>query len=535
MPDDLRLETRFTQYENDTNPDLPIGDSSAKVDKESAAFQQMNRKWELVTDLLGGTDAMQDRGEKWLPRETKEDPEDYAIRKSHSELYDAYKDTTEKIGAKPFKVPAKLRVGDQLPAQLQGISENVDRQGNDLTSFCKNLFTESVRYGMSHVFVESPQLIPRNLKEKKEKGIRPYFIRIHPQDLFGWQFTRNESGEFILTQIRWREAREEPDPVNPYQEVVMEYVRVWTPTAWEIWRRVRGSGDYRPWRSGKHNLGKIPLVTLYTGWESFMMASPPLYGLARLNLRHYRTFSEQCNILRFCRLPVYYASGVTEKEYKDGVEFGPNSIVMSQNKDFKFGVVEHQGNAIKAGERDVDLTERRMEVFGTTPYIQRSGVQSATGRHYTETGRETLMQSWIRAGEMVMTDAYKLAAEWESSDGNKLVIPEEFKVEWFNQFNLSYRATEEIRALNEAYLADPPRLDRQTWFEELKRRDVFDEALSFEEYDRRMKKAFKEARKAKQDDAAIVTSKLSHSGDPRGLAAKENPPSPTGAGLDLKG
>ena len=535
MSDDLGLDKRFTQRENDTNPDLPIAAAGANVDQESAAFQSMNKKWELATALLGGTEAMQDGGEKWLPKETKEDPEDYSVRLKHSELYGAFADTTEKIGARPFKVPVKLREGENLPAPLQGIEENADRQGNDLTAFCQLFFTEATRYGMSHLFVESPQYSPRNLKEKADLDIRPYFIRIHPQDLFGWQFSRDASGQFVLTQIRWKEVREEPDPANPYGEVVMEYVRIWTTMRWEIWRRVQGSGDYQPWKAGNHNFGGIPLLTLYTGWESFMMAHPPLHGLARLNLRHYRTNSEQCNILRFCRLPVYTASGVTDKEYKDGLEFGPNSIVMSMNPDFKFGVVEHQGFAIRSGGDDVTQTEKRMETFGATPFTQATGVQSATGRHYSETGRETLMQSWVRAGEAVSTGAYKLAARWESTEGSKIVVPEKFKVQWFNQFSLSYRATEEIAALNEAYLADPPKLDRQTWFEELRRRDVFDEALTFEDYDKRMKKALREYKKTNQADVASVATKLSHPGSPRGLEPKQPPASPTGAGLDLKG
>ncbi len=469
------------------------------VHVENPVYYHMARKWGLIDVLLGGTEAIQKGGTKWLPRETKEDSDDYNVRLQRSYLYEAYKDATQKLAARPFERPIQIEQEESLPDELRAIVHDADLTGNSLTQFSHLVFRDAVQYGMGHILVDYPMQGDQTLADRREFGIRPYFVRIHPKDLFGWKTEKDSTGRLVLTQIRFREFRVEDDPTNEYGETVYEYVKVITPDDWQLWRRkvpnasipryrqlsspTAGGSSYvmvdTPDGSGKNELGYIPLVTVYADRRGFMMSEPPLYGLARLNLRHYQSLSDQTNILRFARLPLYSASGVTPNEKEQGLEIAPNRIVMSTNSEFKLEVVEHSGKAIEAGERDIEQIEKRMQVLSLMPYIERSGKQTATARALDESRQNSAVHGWIRGCEDALEHAFLIAADWASSR-----LPVGFRIWLYSEFGITIRAAEDVRFLTDSYLAG--KLDKETWFGELRRRGVFHASLTYEEWERRM-------------------------------------------------
>lgn len=435
------------------------------VDILSRAYSEMSKHWELIDDLLGGTLAMRAAGRRWLPQETKEENKSYENRLKRSTLYGAYKDTIDDLVGRPFSKPVTIHAYDKLGDILQAISDNCDKQGTDITQFAKELFETLLNRGLAHILVDYPNVKtedgrPLTKADEKALNLRPYFVQIKPEQLIGWRYEIDETGEPKLSQIRWKTTRTEPDGL--YGEKTVEEIRVMTTTGWEV--HTKQGKKYALSDSGEHNYPDgIPLVTCYVNKDGFMTAKPPLEGLAWLNLDHWQGHSDQKNLLRFIRFPILFFKGLSKDEIEEEVIIGPGRKVSSTNPDADGKYLEHTGAAAEAGRQDLLDTEERMTVLGLEPLLSRPGNQTATGQSIDEAKSQSSIQAWIRSLELALYTAFEIAGKWL-----EIELPEDFKADIYNDFGVSIRATADIDALIKMRQAGE--LDRETFLREVKRR-----------------------------------------------------------------
>ncbi|MCK5018550.1 MAG: DUF4055 domain-containing protein [Candidatus Peribacteraceae bacterium] len=441
-----------------------------KVDITSAAYREMEDRWDLIHDLLGGTKAMREAGEKWLPKEPKEPMTSWELRRDRSVLYEAYSDTVKDISSKPFSKSATIQ--GELPEPLSQIAADVNRQGQSLTQFAGEVFEAAVNYGLTHILTDYPRLNKElNLAEERQSGVRPKFIHVKPTQIIGWRTEKGADGQVRLVQIRIKETQQEP--VGRFGEQTVDYIRVYTPDTWELWRKTADDEDYILFDEGIHTFGEIPLVTLYLNQTGFMIAEPTMEALAWMNLAHWQSDSDQRNILRFARVGVIFVSGLTEEEMDRDLVIGPNRYVTSVNPDARMGYVEHTGQAIGAGRQDLQDLEARMEVLGLQPYMRRPGNQTATGQAIDESRSSSSVQAWIRSEEQVIVAAYEMAAKWLN-----LKLPKDFTVDIFNDFGISIRDGQDVNSLLQIRLGG--QMSHETFLREVKRRGVLSETVDID-------------------------------------------------------
>ena len=442
-----------------------------KVDITSAAYDSMAAKWELIRDLLGGTVAMRNAGEKWLPREPKESENAFDVRLSRSILYEAYSDTVGNVVSRPFSKPVTIQ--GELPEPLNQIALDVNQQGQTLTQFASEIFNTAVNYGLTHILVDYPRLQRElNLAEERQSGVRPRFIHVRPTQLIGWRAVKGFDGKVVLSQIRIKETQTEP--VGQFGEEQVDYIRVYTPTTWELWRKTEDDDDYSLHESGEHTFGGVPLVTCYLNRTGFMTAGPTMESLAWMNLAHYQSMSDQRNILRYARVGMIFVSGLTEEETEKDMVIGPNRFFTSVNPDARMSYVEHSGAAIGAGRQDLQDLEARMEVLGLQPFMRRTGNQTATGQSIDDSRSNSSVQAWIRSLEQAIVTAYEYAAKWLN-----LKIPDDFTSDIFSDFGISVRNSQDIDSLLKIRLAG--QISHGTYLREIKRRGVLSESVSIED------------------------------------------------------
>ena len=443
-----------------------------KVDALSIDYERMAEKWELLHALLGGTDAMRAGKEQWLVREPRESPESYRNRLSRSFLYNAYRDTVEKLVSKPFSRP--VTVQGFLPERLEAMVSDMDLNGRDLTQFARDVFTSGVTYGCSHILVDFPQFSPTaTLADERASGVQPVFVHIKPTQVIGWRSETAENGKQVLTQVRIHEVKVEGN--GQYSDKEVDYIRVYTPQDWQLWRRdsENDEDEYTLVDEGVHSFGEIPMASYYISRSGVLTANPPLEDLAFMNLAHWQSMSDQRNILRFARVGLLFAAGFSEEEMEEGLTIGPNQLIRSTNADAKVSYVEHNGHAIQSGQEDLDKLEDRMKVLGLQPLMQRSGNQTATGRALDESRTHTAIQAWIRALENTLRQAFEIAAKWV-----KLELPEDFALDINNDFGLSERATDDIKSLIE--MRNTSQISGETFLREVKRRGLLSENVDIE-------------------------------------------------------
>ncbi|HBG77488.1 MAG TPA: hypothetical protein DDW84_01380 [Phycisphaerales bacterium] len=440
-----------------------------------SAYNAMLLRWALIDDLLGGTIVMRAAGEKWLPKEPKEEVLSYDNRLNRSILFEAYGDTIDDLVSRPFSKPVSIQ-GD-LPERLAPMVDNCDGQGTDITQYARELFETCLNRGKTHILVDYPKTTQADgkkltLADEKKAGVRPVFVHIKPDNLIGWRTVQGTDGKPKLDQIRWKESHVEPDGV--YGEKAVNTIRVYTATTWEV-HTADDKGVYTLTEQGTHTYPNgIPLFTCYVNKTGFMTANPPLEGLAWLNLAHWQGYSDQKNLLRFIRFPLLFFKGLTQDELDKNVIIGPGRKYSSSNPEADAKYVEHTGAAADSGRQDLKDIEERMVMAGLDPLMTRSGNQTATSQDIDESKSQSSVQSWVRAVELVLLNAFKAACLWTGDE-----LPEDFKVDIYNDFGISVRATRDIDALIKARQAGE--LSRGTFLREIKRRAVLSETVDIEQ------------------------------------------------------
>lgn len=442
------------------------------VDALSQAYIDMSAKWSLVHDLYGGTESMRAAGERWLPREPREQDSKYILRLNRSFLFPAFHDTIGQLVAKPFS--REITISGELPESIEKLPNDVDREGTDITQFGAKVFESALKYGLCHILVDYPRVGSMNLAEERQAGVRPMFVMVEAPELIGWRFKRTDNGSRKLTQIRIFERRTIDE--GSYGDTYKEYIRVYTESTWELWGNSTNEKGEKSWLKedeGTHSYPGIPLVTYYVNKTGYMQGNTPLEDLAWLNVAHWQSMSDQRNILRFARTGLLFAKGFRDDELSDLV-LGPNSYVKTSNDQAEIKWVEHTGTAIKSGEDDLSKLEERMEVLGMQPLIQRTSRSTATGKVIDQNKVDSTCQRWIRGLESSLYDCLSVGARWVGAE-----LPEDVEVDIFNDFGITLGRADDIKHLRE--MARENLITKELALREIKRRSLISETTDIEE------------------------------------------------------
>ncbi len=371
---------------NPSNPSSP-----------SPAVLRMSQPWEMIDALMGGTETMRAAGPRFLPKNTAEPSEAYQRRLAASFLFNGYRRAIETLSGKPFSQP--LQLGDDVPELLVEYAKDIDLQGRNLHAFAHDVFRTALSHGLSHILVDHPKVptLPdgksHTLADQRAAG-RPYFVHLHPDAMLGWRSERINGVE-TLTQLRFLETIEEPDPVNEWATKEIKQVRVIEPNAWRIYRK----GQDDKW-----------LATVYGQRTGFMTARPPLLDLAWLNVEHWQSASDQSNILHVARVPILFASGF---ESTDPITVGAGIAVTTDDPNANLRYVEHQGAAIEAGRQSLKDLEERMSLLGGLLLTQKPGMKTATEKAIETAEAESSLGLMALNLQDALDLALDYAAKWE--------------------------------------------------------------------------------------------------------------------------
>jgi len=473
-----------------------------KVNEPTAAYIDAAAKWAMSDTLMGGTRAMRDAGESYLPREQAEEATAYAARRDRSFLFGAYGDAVRSLGSRPFREVVGLT--EATESVLFEFSEDVTSRNDSISSFAKRVFVDGVNRGLSHILVDFP-VVPENesgeplsLDDEGELGIRPFWSHVPATRIIGWRSERFQ-GQEVLIQLRIVETVSEPH--GDWGEVFTDRVKVYhrrlpDPAAeddkgetwWELWTRPTATttgnqqgGEYKFKERGTVSINVIPLVTFYTNHIDFMLGSPPMADLAWKNLEHWQSSSDQRHILKFARMPLLFGAGFTKKELGDKVTIGPNQMIRSVKDNAKLGYVEHTGKAIASGRDDLEDIEDQMTLLGLKPLLRnKSGTMTATEKSIDTAAETSQLASWIRAMESALEGALGLTLMWlDRPDG-------EVGVNIDDSFAESATTKDELAELSRMRAMRD--ISRETYYEELKRRNLLSEEFDAEKEAERLAK-----------------------------------------------
>lgn len=361
--------------------------------------------------LMGGTGAMRDAGERYLPRFPAESPEGYRARLMASWLFNGYRKTVRDMTGRVFEKPLEV---EDAPERLMEWAQNIDMAGRDLSTFARQVFEDGLDAGIAYIMADAP---PRQSgitqAQARAQNLRPYLVHLQAEDVLGWK-AETIANVMTLTQLRIMEKATEPDPDDEFGQIDVEQVRVLdrmpTGVQTRIYRKVKDASDNDNWQLLSEpimsDMREITVVPFYANRTGFFTGEPMLDDLADVNIAHWQSQSDQRHILHFARVPVLFQSGVSEDTGPIVISAGMVSTATDPNADMKW--VEHSGDAIEAGRQDLKDLEFQMEAHGLQLLATRPGGQSATGEAL-DAAKET---SALAMTADQLQDAMEMALQW---------------------------------------------------------------------------------------------------------------------------
>ena len=412
-------------YVQEMNSDIgevyPIEDfvnkskGNATVATPCSAYKEMEKHWELPGDLIKGTIYLQEDGREWLPQEPAENNRAYLLRLKRTVLLETYKRTLDTLAGLPFMRPATT---SNFPIELEYLSEDIDNEGTDLSSYAHDLLWTTLHKGLVHFLVDMPSFdsSTTSAKDAEDLKIRPYFVKVDPEALIGWRVKR-VGGTDIVENIRIKETVYAPDG---WDDVEIEQIKVIYADRWEIHRQRTQDKQWVVYDEGINPLGYIPLVTVYGNKMGRFEAIPVLEGLAWLNLQHWQRSSDYLNILHKTAVPFLLGTGIPDNQL-DNLEVGPDRIVTTSSEMASLTYVELTGQSIPEHRAFLDGLKADMALMGAD-VIMRKGVdrQTATARKIDQSESIALLQIIVNDIEAALKLGVKYAADWYGMDVNKV-------------------------------------------------------------------------------------------------------------------
>lgn len=439
---------------------------------------KMEKALDRAMALLNGTDALRDAGTKFLPKFPGEHEETYKFRLASAVLNNFYDAIAGLMVGMVFE-KALTHEKHDLPDDFLS---NVDNQGRDLNAFAADLCKALLTKGRPHILIDHPKKPDEAVTAADDAalGLRPYFVLMEPGAVIS-AYAENESGAEILENFRWREWGAEEDE-DGYGIVSVERIRVMKRTpagvAFEVWERIRQSDQFtlaedgvlmRGGADGKQPMTAIPIVTLYSDRQSFMVAKPTLDDIAHKNIEHWQSSADQRHILTVTRFPILYQLGT-----KNPVALiGPYSMLHTETPqtEAKIGYAEATGTGTEHGWKDLARIVAEAEAM-TVRIVTSDGAKSDSGEKADVSKESSKLQKIAAELDRGLAEALKHAARWYGKDDKAAGL-----VSTHKEFGVTAddtKAIDQLRAMRDA--GD---LSQPTYWKEVDERGLFKTKINF--------------------------------------------------------
>lgn len=361
----------------------------------SPAYEAMEDRWKLCRDMMEGTEAVRREAnlDTYFPKGDAETTTERLARAYRAELYPMFAETVDGLTGLVLRDDPEL--GDDVPAPIRDLWENIDGAGSHGAVFASNFLTEGMSKGHAGILIDVARVSTTRrltIAEEKALGLRPYWVLIRPEQIINWR-TAVISGEVVLTLLVIEETIDQPLGLFGTTSVTQFRVfrrelgtgrilfELWTQAAEDKEPTMTQSGEIRGQRS-------IPFVAFYAGPRLAALQSvPPLLDLAYTNVAHVQVLSDYRSSLHAAGHPILVLKGLTRPNRPDvnspeylrtlpgqtednpalaGANVGDTPVIVSGvnigievDKDGDVTYAEHQGHAIGGMRQElVDIQTR---------------------------------------------------------------------------------------------------------------------------------------------------------------------------------
>lgn len=326
---------------------MPVSASTAPVNSDVNSVrpevQNSSKRWDIVRDCLGGSEAVKAKGVTYLPAPNAVDTSQsnqtrYAQYKERAIFYNVTKRTIDGWIGQVFSRDPLCEIPDGMDALYDDISGD----GVSLDQQAKQALGYNMAYGRGGLLVDYPTVTgPMTVAEVKAGNIRPTIHLYEASDIINWRTTKI-GAQIVPNLVVLRERSAIQSDGFAYQEQpqfrVLRLVSTEDGYAYtvEVWN----ADENGEWAKGPTNIVRGPngrpveriLFYPFTiSGNNFSCPFAPAYDLAVLNIGHYRNsadYEESCFIVG---QPTPVFAGLTQEwvdeVFKGEVELGSRAAV----------------------------------------------------------------------------------------------------------------------------------------------------------------------------------------------------------------
>jgi hypothetical protein len=262
---------------------------------------RMLYKWRVVRDCLEGEEAIKKKTTIYLPKPnpTDKSPENkkrYEAYVERASFYPVTSSTMEGLLGQVFDVDPVI----ELPNDMDYMKTDATGSNVSLSQVAMKSLGEVLGFGRSGLLADYPTMDTVSRLDVQLGIARPVLVPFNPDEIINWR-TVNKGAKTVLTLVvlsemyvtkddgfeletgpQWRELRCDEDTGWKYR------VRLWISDGNSFIIR----SEYWPKDANGNVLDFIPFTFIGAMNNDTSPDAPPLYGIASLNVKHYRNSAD---------------------------------------------------------------------------------------------------------------------------------------------------------------------------------------------------------------------------------------------------
>lgn len=188
------------------------------LDYKHPTYLKYKNTWKQINELYEGGSLLENNIQYYLPKRPGEPQDLYNIRISKLDYNNILSKSINTLVNKLST--GSIEVSNGNSKFWLDFRSNLDLKGLNDDEFINNVFREVLLYGRTFVHIDktTSDIAPRNLKEEKELGLRPYLTTYNAEEVLDWEFDKTGlkfvkvKQEFLyrpnlfstpMTKVRW--------------------------------------------------------------------------------------------------------------------------------------------------------------------------------------------------------------------------------------------------------------------------------------------------------------------------------------------
>lgn len=347
------------------------------VNAKHPEYSKNLTKWQLMRDALAGEVAK----EKYVPKLSDQEAEEYSAYVGRAEFYNATARTQVALTGLLFAKPPKV----ELPEALKSIGENISLDDDTLEALAKNIANECLSVGRCGVLVDLPSVEKADYSklEAERLNLRAYATLYKAENIINWKTTKI-NGSNVTSLVVLAETYAEPTQDEFVDKIKTRYrvldlhegyyrQRVFSETKAGNFEVV---SEIYPSANGQ-KLEYLPFTFFNVNDLKTAVEKPPLLDLAKINISHFRSEVDLEHGTHFTALPTPYVTGY-QGESSEKLKIGSTAVWVINDPSAKVGFLEFSGAGLSTLENRIAVKEKRMSILGARLLLDEKKTAEAT-------------------------------------------------------------------------------------------------------------------------------------------------------------